>query len=65
MHSSKRDAFQPINDKPWATVNYDNGKIEFLKTGYRKKDKNRSLIIMPFRENIKVWDYPDPHEYVP
>ena len=54
MHSSKRDAFQPINDKPWATVNYDNGKIEFLKTGYRKKDKNRSLIIMPFRENIKV-----------
>ena len=41
MHTSRRDAFRPINSLPWARVNYSDNKIEFIKNDYPRKDKKR------------------------
>jgi len=40
LHSSRRDAFKVVNDKPIARINYETKKIEFLKE-YRKRAKTR------------------------
>jgi glutamyl-tRNA(Gln) amidotransferase subunit D len=55
VHSSRRDAFKPINASPIARV-YENGKYENISHNYRtKKERSNSKIkIMPFKENIKV-----------
>jgi len=50
-HSSRRDAFQTINEQPWAVI--DNDKIA-LRPGYVKKDKKRKLTILPIKENLKI-----------
>ena len=55
MHTSRRDAFKPIDALPWARVNFSERKIEFLNAGYRKKGgEKESLKILPMNENIKV-----------
>lgn len=43
MHTSRRDAFQPVNSKPYAKVWYIEDKIEFLRNDYMKKDSKRKL----------------------
>ncbi len=43
MHASRRDAFRPVNAIPWALVDYNTGKIKFLRKDYTKKDKKREL----------------------
>ncbi len=45
LHSSRRDAFKPVNDTIIARVDYSTRKIEFIKKDYFKKDKKISLII--------------------
>ncbi|MBI2651454.1 Glu-tRNA(Gln) amidotransferase subunit GatD [Candidatus Woesearchaeota archaeon] len=55
LHSSRRDAFKPVNDTLIARVNITRvdgnpRKIEFIKESYAKKDKNRKLIINPNME---------------
>lgn len=42
MHSSRRDAFQSINTKPLAKVDYKSGKVEPL-LPYDKRDMKRKL----------------------
>ncbi|MBS3051744.1 MAG: Glu-tRNA(Gln) amidotransferase subunit GatD [Candidatus Aenigmarchaeota archaeon] len=51
MHTSRRDAFQSINDMPYARVWYKEDKIEFLKKDYLRKDKNRTIILKDGFEN--------------
>ncbi|MHA1299481.1 MAG: Glu-tRNA(Gln) amidotransferase subunit GatD, partial [Candidatus Helarchaeota archaeon] len=51
MHTSRRDAFRPINTIPWAKVDYLKDKIEFLRNDYYKKDKKRKLNLMDKLEN--------------
>src|SRR3989344_3711484 len=41
MHTSRRDAFRPINDTPIARINYDTRKIEFIRTDYTKKSEKK------------------------
>ncbi|MCD6230239.1 MAG: Glu-tRNA(Gln) amidotransferase subunit GatD [Candidatus Diapherotrites archaeon] len=41
-HSSRRDAFQSINALPFARV-WPEGKIEFVRTDFKKRDKKRKL----------------------
>jgi glutamyl-tRNA(Gln) amidotransferase subunit D len=53
MHTSRRDAFRPINAKPWARVNYRIGKLSIVSQGYRKK-RDSKLKLSPFKEDIKV-----------
>ncbi len=43
LHSSRRDAFKPVNDIPIAKVNYETKKIEFLKKNYLKKSKELAV----------------------
>ena len=53
LHTSRRDAFRPVNDKPIARVNYGSNKIEFIKKGYMKKDKSRKTIVRDkFEEKV-------------
>ncbi|MBS3122399.1 Glu-tRNA(Gln) amidotransferase subunit GatD [Candidatus Woesearchaeota archaeon] len=60
MHTSRRDAFKPVNTTAIARVNLSN--IEFINPNYSKKHKNKTdltenktnLKIMPFKELIKI-----------
>ena len=55
LHSSRRDAFKPVNDTIIARVDYNSRKIEFIKKSYNKKDKNRKLVIKPnMEEKIRL-----------
>ncbi|MHA1313239.1 MAG: Glu-tRNA(Gln) amidotransferase subunit GatD [Candidatus Helarchaeota archaeon] len=45
MHSSRRDAFRPINALPIAEINYLDDEIEFLSTNYLRRDSSRVLRI--------------------
>ncbi|MFH1332096.1 MAG: Glu-tRNA(Gln) amidotransferase subunit GatD [archaeon] len=53
MHTSRRDAFRPINTKPWARVNYDSGNVIFLNSDYRKKEKKNPSLKL-FKPALKV-----------
>jgi len=53
MHSSRRDAFRPINSNPIARVNAENKRIEFM-SDYQKKDKNKKILLKLFNEKLKV-----------
>lgn len=54
LHTSRRDAFKPVNDTAIARVNYKSKKIEFIKKDYAKKDNKRKLKLKLIKENIKV-----------
>jgi glutamyl-tRNA(Gln) amidotransferase subunit D len=54
MHTSRRDAFKPINAMPIARVDFHTKDIEFLQSGYKKKTDLRNIEIMPIKEDIKV-----------
>ncbi len=60
MHTSRRDAFKSINTKPWALVS-PQGDIKFFRNGYRKKDKNRNIVLKnKFEEKVAlVKSYPN------
>ncbi len=50
MHSSRRDAFKPVNDTEIAIVDYLNDEIKFIKKDYPKKNNNREYLIKPGME---------------
>jgi len=55
MHTSRRDAFKPINDTAIATISFKDKKIEFLKKDYTKKDKKKEAIIKDnFEERVGI-----------
>ncbi len=54
MHTSRRDAFRPINTTAIARVNFNERNISFMKKDYDKKDKNKKLKLKLFNEKIKV-----------
>ncbi len=47
LHSSRRDAFKPVNDSKIATIDFKTKKIEFKRKEYTKKDKKKQLKIKP------------------
>ena len=53
LHTSRRDAFRPVNADPWAFVDYVEKKINFVGRDYRKREK-RPIVFKPFKESIKV-----------
>ncbi|NHI92497.1 MAG: Glu-tRNA(Gln) amidotransferase GatDE subunit D [Candidatus Lokiarchaeota archaeon] len=61
MHTSRRDAFRPINVLPIAKLNYLKNEIEFIKKDYLRKDKNRKFEIKSnFEEKVGLIKiYPD------
>ena len=53
MHSSRRDAFQPINCKPFAKVWLD-GKIELIRNDFNKRGKSSGKIKVDAVFNDKI-----------
>ena len=53
FHSSRRDAFKSVNAKPYARVHRE-GKIEFIRTDFRKKDNKRKLELKLINERLKI-----------
>ena len=53
MHSSRRDAFRPINANPIARVSVEKKKIDFI-TDYEKKDKKKKITLKLFNEKLKI-----------
>ncbi|HLC37456.1 MAG TPA: Glu-tRNA(Gln) amidotransferase subunit GatD [Candidatus Nanoarchaeia archaeon] len=53
LHSSRRDAFKPINTKPWARVYFNEDKIDIIDNRFRKKE-NRKLKLNLFNEKLKI-----------
>ncbi len=55
LHSSRRDAFKPVNDTVIASVYYGTRKINFVKSDYDKKDKGKKLVLKPeFEEKVAI-----------
>ena len=58
MHTSRRDAFRPINELPLAKV-YENGNIEILNKNYNKKNNQKIFVDDKFEEKTAlVYVYP-------
>jgi glutamyl-tRNA(Gln) amidotransferase subunit D len=56
LHSSRRDAFKPVNDSPIALVDYNSKSIEFLKNDYTRKDKTAEMLVKPkFEEKVAIF----------
>lgn len=53
MHTSRRDAFRPINATAIARVNVEKKKISFI-GDYETKDKKKSLRLKLFNEKLKI-----------
>jgi glutamyl-tRNA(Gln) amidotransferase subunit D len=53
MHTSRRDAFRPINTTAIARVNYEKGKISFIAKDYGKRSRAK-LKLMRFNDKLKV-----------
>ena len=53
MHTSRRDAFKPINSKVWALVDYKKGEIKYIDKFFRR-DATGNLQLRLFNEKIKV-----------
>lgn len=45
MHTSRRDAFKPINDLPIARI-YPNGKIEMISKNYKKREDSKPYVVL-------------------
>ena len=45
LHTSRRDAFRAVNDKPMTLVDYNSKKIEFLKQDYARKSRAGKLVV--------------------
>ncbi|MCX8179660.1 MAG: Glu-tRNA(Gln) amidotransferase subunit GatD [Candidatus Aenigmarchaeota archaeon] len=55
FHTSRRDAFESVNAKPYAKVWFKEDRIEFLRDDYMKKDKTRKLILRDkFEEKVGI-----------
>ncbi|MDP3765760.1 MAG: Glu-tRNA(Gln) amidotransferase subunit GatD [Nanoarchaeota archaeon] len=58
MHTSRRDAFRPINELPLARV-YENGDIEILNHNYKKINNDKVAVIDKFEpKTALVYVYP-------
>ncbi|MBN2053049.1 Glu-tRNA(Gln) amidotransferase subunit GatD [Candidatus Woesearchaeota archaeon] len=58
MHTSRRDAFRPINALPIARVNVEKKKIDFIASDKHEKDKKekekKKLTLKLFNEKLKI-----------
>ena len=58
MHTSRRDAFRPINELPLAKINED-GRIEILNNNYEKRNKQKVSVHDKFENKVAlVYVYP-------
>lgn len=53
MHTSRRDAFRPINDSPIAKIHFD-GKIEITNPNYKKRTEGKTGVYEKFEEKTAI-----------
>ncbi len=53
LHTSRRDAFKPINTKPYAFIYHDKG-LDLLRKDFKKVNKKSKLELRLFNPKIKV-----------
>ena len=59
MHTSRRDAFRPINELELARVSPD-GKIQMINKNYPKRNKKKTTVAKPFKDEVAlVYVYPN------
>lgn len=54
LHTSRRDAFKPVNDKAIARVDFGTRKIDFLKDDYARKSDKKLIVRDKFEEKVAV-----------
>ncbi len=54
MHTSRRDAFRPINAAAIARVDFENKNIAFLTTAYAKGNKQGKIKLKLFNDKLKI-----------
>ena len=58
MHTSRRDAFRPINELPLAKV-YEDGKLEILNDNYKKRNNEKVIVEDKFESKTAlIYVYP-------
>jgi len=53
LHTSRRDAFRPINDLPIAKI-FSNGKIEMIRSDINKRNKNKIKLDAVFDSRVAL-----------
>ncbi len=54
MHTSRRDAFTPINTTPIARINYEKKSVTKITKNYLKKDKTKKIKLKLLNPNLKI-----------
>jgi glutamyl-tRNA(Gln) amidotransferase subunit D len=54
LHTSRRDAFKAVNDKPIALVDYKSGKIQYLKEYNKKSDDNKLKLLEKMDAEVAI-----------
>ena len=54
LHTSRRDAFKPVNDTIIARIDYDTKKIEFLKKDYERRSNKKLVVKDSFEEKVGI-----------
>jgi len=54
LHSSRRDAFKPVNDTIIARVNYDTREIDFIKKDYSRRNDKKLIVRDKFEVKVAV-----------
>ncbi len=62
MHSSRRDAFRPVNSLPYAEIDFKTKKINIIDNSFRKKEE-RDLKLCLFKEVKVGWMRSRPQIY--
>jgi glutamyl-tRNA(Gln) amidotransferase subunit D len=54
LHTSRRDAFKPVNDSPIARINYNSKEIEFIKKDYSRRSNEKMVVKPSFEERVAL-----------
>ncbi len=50
LHTSRRDAFRPVNDTAIARVNYKTHEVQFIKKDYPRRKQGAKIVVRPKME---------------
>ncbi|MBU5537162.1 MAG: Glu-tRNA(Gln) amidotransferase subunit GatD [Candidatus Aenigmarchaeota archaeon] len=59
LHTSRRDAFQSVNVRPYAKIFYPDKKIEYLRNDYKIREKRKVVLDDKLNTNVAlIYTYP-------
>jgi glutamyl-tRNA(Gln) amidotransferase subunit D len=54
MHTSRRDAFRPINELPITKIHWENKKIEIINKNYKKRMEGKVKVVDKLEEKVAL-----------